>query len=135
MASPANPQHEPTMEEILASIRKIISEDSSDAAAPAAGTVQEESEILELTEEVPPESAQGLRAAEPDEVVFKEVEEPKMAESSNSLSAGSEMCRAERECATGGRAAHIAADRRKFDRSGVPAHGPRQFRAPAAQPS
>jgi cell pole-organizing protein PopZ len=92
MASPANPQHEPTMEEILASIRKIISEDSSDAAAPpVAETVQEESEILELTEEVPPESAQGLRAAEPDEVVFTEVEEPKMAESSNSLSTGSEI--------------------------------------------
>ena len=31
----SNPQHEPTMEEILASIRKIISEDAPDAAAPA----------------------------------------------------------------------------------------------------
>ena len=32
----SSPQHEPTMEEILASIRKIISEDSpADAAAPA----------------------------------------------------------------------------------------------------
>ena len=29
----SNPQHEPTMEEILASIRKIISEDSSDSLA------------------------------------------------------------------------------------------------------
>ena len=27
----SNPQHEPTMEEILASIRKIISEDSTEA--------------------------------------------------------------------------------------------------------
>jgi hypothetical protein len=31
----SNPQHEPTMEEILASIRKIISEDTPEAAAPA----------------------------------------------------------------------------------------------------
>jgi cell pole-organizing protein PopZ len=29
----SNPQHEPTMEEILASIRKIISEDGPEAAA------------------------------------------------------------------------------------------------------
>ena len=39
----SNPQHEPTMEEILASIRKIISEDApeapaAEAPAPAAGT-------------------------------------------------------------------------------------------------
>ena len=32
----SNPQHEPTMEEILASIRKIISEDSPEGAPPAA---------------------------------------------------------------------------------------------------
>jgi cell pole-organizing protein PopZ len=32
----SNPEHEPTMEEILASIRKIISEDSPEAAAPRA---------------------------------------------------------------------------------------------------
>jgi uncharacterized protein len=31
----SNPQHEPTMEEILASIRKIISEDAPEGAAPA----------------------------------------------------------------------------------------------------
>ena len=30
----SNPQHEPTMEEILASIRKIISEDAPGSAAP-----------------------------------------------------------------------------------------------------
>lgn len=34
-SSAANPQHEPTMEEILASIRKIISEDSPEGAKPA----------------------------------------------------------------------------------------------------
>ena len=32
----SNPQHEPTMEEILASIRKIISEDAPEGGAPAA---------------------------------------------------------------------------------------------------
>ena len=31
----SNPQHEPTMEEILASIRKIISEDAPEGGAPA----------------------------------------------------------------------------------------------------
>ena len=34
----SNPQHEPTMEEILASIRKIISEDAPEGGAPAAET-------------------------------------------------------------------------------------------------
>ncbi|MGH6887920.1 MAG: DUF2497 domain-containing protein [Rhizomicrobium sp.] len=46
----ANPQHEPTMEEILASIRKIISEDgpaASDEAQPNG-----EAEVLDLTQEV-----------------------------------------------------------------------------------
>jgi len=47
MASSANPQHEPTMEEILASIRKIISEDSSETSAP-----KQEAEVLDLTQEV-----------------------------------------------------------------------------------
>ena len=37
MASPSSPQHEPTMEEILASIRKIISEDSNDAHSASLG--------------------------------------------------------------------------------------------------
>jgi len=59
MASPANPQHEPTMEEILASIRKIISEDSTDnpvaapaAPAPVAPAPRQEADVLELTQEV-----------------------------------------------------------------------------------
>ena len=59
MASPANPQHEPTMEEILASIRKIISEDSTDnpvaapaAPAPVAPAPKQEADVLELTQEV-----------------------------------------------------------------------------------
>ena len=62
MSPSAEPQHDPTMEEILASIRKIISEDQPDSpgtkatpfrAQPAKG------EVLELTEEVPPEEANG----------------------------------------------------------------------------
>jgi cell pole-organizing protein PopZ len=54
----SNPQHEPTMEEILASIRKIISEDApegapAEAAAPAPQPVHDD--VLELTQEVTPE--------------------------------------------------------------------------------
>jgi cell pole-organizing protein PopZ len=58
----SDPQHEPTMEEILASIRKIISEDGSEnpsaAAAPAAAPQAsaplpvEEPDVLELTQVV-----------------------------------------------------------------------------------
>lgn len=64
----SSPQHEPTMEEILASIRKIISEDSTEQPpAPVAEAkvapppppppeaVEPESDILELTQEVAPE--------------------------------------------------------------------------------
>ena len=64
---------EPTMEEILASIRRIISEDDAPAAAPAAGAEAapeaaaeppepegdfgDDDDVLELTEPVPSESA------------------------------------------------------------------------------
>lgn len=72
----SSPQHEPTMEEILASIRKIISEDSTDQpAAPAEAksapvapppmeAVEAETDILELTQEVP-EEAPVMAAPEP----------------------------------------------------------------------
>lgn len=58
----SSPQHEPTMEEILASIRKIISEDAPEAppAVPvAAAPAHEESDgdVLELTQEVHDEPA------------------------------------------------------------------------------
>jgi cell pole-organizing protein PopZ len=60
MVGAASPQHEPTMEEILASIRKIISEDSSEA---------KEADVLELTQEVreepPPMAAPAPVAAAP----------------------------------------------------------------------
>ncbi len=59
----SNPQHEPTMEEILASIRKIISEDAPEGGAPAEQqqpAAQEpqpmqpmqQDDVLELTHEV-----------------------------------------------------------------------------------
>ena len=48
----SSPQHEPTMEEILASIRKIISEDSTEAAPAAAAPVEADADVLELTQEV-----------------------------------------------------------------------------------
>jgi len=62
MTPPPDPPHDPTMEEILASIRKIISEDQPDPAPPARGaqlrrTSSQAAEILELTEELPPEDA------------------------------------------------------------------------------
>ena len=53
----SNPGHEPTMEEILASIRKIISEDAPEAGAPApdapaAAPEAVHDDVLELTLEV-----------------------------------------------------------------------------------
>jgi len=57
----SSPQHEPTMEEILASIRKIISEDSTEqapaaqAAEPVKVAPEPEADILDLTQEVAPE--------------------------------------------------------------------------------
>lgn len=93
----SSPQHEPTMEEILASIRKIISEDSTEAAppetaapaaaaapaapapapepAPAPAAKALEEDVLELTDEVQePEPAPA--APEPvEEVVFQTIEE------------------------------------------------------------
>ncbi len=92
----SSPQHEPTMEEILASIRKIISEDSTEAppSAPAAANAHVEADVLELTQEVeePPPPApkpEPVRAAappppKPDDLVFEAVEEPKPAPSVSS---------------------------------------------------
>ena len=98
---PSSPQHEPTMEEILASIRKIISEDSSEAAptaeakpvpaaetkpvfAPAPAPVEAEADVLELTQEIPEEAPQPAPAYMPEpaapppenDVVFETIEEP-----------------------------------------------------------
>jgi cell pole-organizing protein PopZ len=77
----SNPQHEPTMEEILASIRKIISEDSNEgtpaaSASSAAGapaqiqaTIEhEETDVLELTQEVPQEEPVKPEPVKPEPV-------------------------------------------------------------------
>lgn len=94
----SSPQHEPTMEEILASIRKIISEDQPEApkaqAAPAEGepsaemTPAVEPEVLELTEEVREETGEEP-APEPEpapsyenDVAFEALEEPPEAQQS-----------------------------------------------------
>jgi cell pole-organizing protein PopZ len=97
----ASTQHEPTMEEILASIRKIISEDSTEApAAPAAAApaapapapvaVAAEPEVLELTQEIEEEPApapepEPLRPApvveaKADDIVFETIEEAPVSE-------------------------------------------------------
>jgi hypothetical protein len=77
---------EPTMEEILASIRRIISEDDAPAAAPVAleesatpphGDVHED--ILELTERVEED------AGEDAESMFEAAPEPAQVESSGDL--------------------------------------------------
>ena len=102
----SSPQHEPTMEEILASIRKIISEDSAEAApaepasaaaapvaaapapaptpapAPAVQAPAEE-DVLELTEELPEPATVVVAAA--DEVVFQTIEEPAPPASSSDI--------------------------------------------------
>ena len=79
----SSPQHEPTMEEILASIRKIISEDSPETAAPPPAVA--EADVLELTQEVPEEPvARPVRSEQPpmpplkpaSEMAFQPKEEP-----------------------------------------------------------
>ncbi|HEX4106312.1 MAG TPA: DUF2497 domain-containing protein [Rhizomicrobium sp.] len=94
----SSPQHEPTMEEILASIRKIISEDNPPEAAPAAPkpvaaapapasapepAPQPEMEVLELTQEVAepsapepvpePPQAEEIIEEKNDEIVFEPI--------------------------------------------------------------
>lgn len=65
MNTPSDPPHDPTMEEILASIRKIISDDQPGAVTPKGPPPRSDSapaDILDLTDEVP-EDAAGLRPA------------------------------------------------------------------------
>jgi uncharacterized protein len=77
----STPQHEPTMEEILASIRKIISEDAPESANETAPTAVPaaaiEADVLELTQEV-----EHAPVAEPahvprneNDIVFQTIEE------------------------------------------------------------
>ena len=76
----SDPQHEPTMEEILASIRKIISEDGPETAAapaPAAPAPVQEPDVLELTQVVAPPPAPApvpVPMSEPhNDIVFEPV--------------------------------------------------------------
>ena len=60
MTTPSEPPHDPTMEEILASIRKIISEDqpgSIKQKGPESHSGNSGSDILELTDEIPDEAS------------------------------------------------------------------------------
>lgn len=103
MTSPGAAQHEPTMEEILASIRKIISEDSTEqqpavatanTAEPAdVAEVADDSDVLELTQEIVADEPEPQPVAAPapvedrveDDVVFEEIEEePVMNQSASS---------------------------------------------------
>ena len=61
----SSPQHEPTMEEILASIRKIISEDATEAAPAEAAAEPAEADVLELTQEIHDEEPEPVVAAAP----------------------------------------------------------------------
>lgn len=99
----SSPQHEPTMEEILASIRKIISEDSTEQQPPAAEVKpapvaeavpepEPEADILDLTQVVDdepvapafeppaPEPEPVMEAAPEQDVVFEPIEEEPAAE-------------------------------------------------------
>ena len=90
----SNPQHEPTMEEILASIRKIISEDAPEGGAPVAEAAAPpppspppppsaaptpapvEDDILELTQEVEMAAPAPIPAPIPspaEDIVFENV--------------------------------------------------------------
>jgi hypothetical protein len=95
MSSSGAPQHEPTMEEILASIRKIISEDQPEAAqsvpapepTPIRAVAEEpesppEADVLELTEEMREEEPAAPAAAPPieDDIAFETIEAETKAE-------------------------------------------------------
>jgi len=102
----SNPQHEPTMEEILASIRKIISEDAPEAAAPVAEAAPPPppapaaasspaapapvyDDILELTQEVEIVAPSPVSAPIPtpaEDIVFENVAAPATSEHSDIFS-------------------------------------------------
>jgi cell pole-organizing protein PopZ len=82
----SSPQHEPTMEEILASIRKIISEDSpgegaavevqpvaATAPAPAPAAPAQNDDILELTQVVADTPAPMPEPIAADDIIFENI--------------------------------------------------------------
>ena len=58
----SSPQHEPTMEEILASIRKIISEDSTEAPPPPAPAPMAPAPAMTAEVDVPQGGGDGMLA-------------------------------------------------------------------------
>jgi uncharacterized protein len=79
----SSPQHEPTMEEILASIRKIISEDAPEGGAPVAAAPEPaplapapEPDVLELTQEFVERPAPIAPAPEPHNDIVFQADEP-----------------------------------------------------------
>lgn len=68
------PQQEPTMEEILASIRKIIAEDTNEPPPP-----KQEAQLVELTQEVPPGPVQTQPSPPPPPPLAPEEPEPSAA--------------------------------------------------------
>jgi len=89
MSEEAKSQQEPSMEEILASIRRIISEDDTDEAksddAAVEEGVEENDDVLELTDVV--EDEEPVAEAEPAEEDVAEVveEEPQSQDDIDSL--------------------------------------------------
>jgi cell pole-organizing protein PopZ len=93
--NPSSPQHEPTMEEILASIRKIISEDSSEppppaaaseptpAPAPAPAATEQDNDALELTDVVQEEPAAPQAVVAPEAAAPEAVAPPPPPESAS----------------------------------------------------
>lgn len=70
MTTPSEPPHDPTMEEILASIRKIISEDQPGPIKPKGSDLRSgnaAADVLELTDEIPDEANGTLRNLAPGE--------------------------------------------------------------------
>jgi cell pole-organizing protein PopZ len=92
MSEAKGQQHEPSMEEILASIRRIIAEDGDTAAPPAAAKPAEkpapdpepepppEEEVLELTEVVEPDGSVVSLAAAAAERAAAEAAPPPMVQ-------------------------------------------------------
>ena len=75
----SNPQDEPTMEEILASIRKIISEDAPEGApaepqaAGLASAPMQQDDVLELTHEVEAAQPPAPQPVPMEDIVFETV--------------------------------------------------------------
>jgi uncharacterized protein len=87
----ANSQHEPTMEEILASIRKIIAEDPPGGeAANTSPPKEDEPDVLDLTHEVHEESVTVTSVTAPEPVAESSSEAPAANGSAAAVSSSGE---------------------------------------------